>query len=138
MEGNKMKTTFAKLILISGAAMGTLLFAQAPDQPAPAPVHKAANPQQQLNHLTRKLALTADQQSQLLPILTSRDEQVASINSDTTLSPKDRHAKLMAVRGDSETRLRNVLTDTRRAAYDQMLQEARERAKAKKQGTVSN
>jgi len=38
-----MKTTFAKLILISAAAMGTLLFAQTPDQPTP--VHKAANPQ---------------------------------------------------------------------------------------------
>jgi hypothetical protein len=131
-----MKTTFAKLILISGAAMGTLLFAQTPDQPAP--VHKAANPQMQLNHLTRKLALTADQQSQLLPILTARDEQVASINSDASLSQKDRHAKLMAVRSDAEARLRNVLTDTQRAAYDQMQQEARERAKAKKQGTVSN
>jgi len=136
VEGKTMKTTFAKLILISGAAMGTLLFAQAPEQSAP--VHKAANPQQQLNHLTRKLALTADQQSQLLPILTSRDEQVAGINSDTTLSPKERHAKLMAVRTDSESRLRNVLTDTQRAAYDQMQQEARERAKAKKQGAVSN
>jgi len=34
--------------------------------------------------------------------------------------------------------VRDVLTDTQRAAYDQMQQEARERAKAKKQGTVSN
>jgi len=131
-----MKITFAKLILICGTAAGTLLVAQTPDQPAP--VHKAANPQQQLNHLSKKLALTADQQTQLLPILTSRDEQVASINSDTTLTPKERHARLVAVRSDAESRLRNALTDTQRAAYDQMVQEARERAKAKKQGTVSN
>jgi hypothetical protein len=44
----------------------------------------------------------------------------------------------VAVRSDAESRLRNALTDTQRAAYDQMVQEARERAKAKKQGTVSN
>jgi len=97
-----MKTTFAKLILISAAAMGTLLFALMPDQPTP--VHKAANLQQQLNRLSRKLAPTADQQGRIIPVLTVRD----------------------------------VLTDTQRAAYDQMQQEARERAKAKKQGTVSN
>ncbi len=105
-----MKNTFAKLILISGAAFGTALMAQTPDAPPPQ-VHHAANPQQQLNRLTKKLALTADQQSQLLPILTSRDEQVSTIESDTTLTPK---------------------------AYDQMVQEERERAKARKQATVSN
>jgi hypothetical protein len=132
-----MKNTFAKLILISGTAFGTALMAQTPDAPPPQ-VHHAANPQQQLNRLTKKLALTADQQSQLLPILTSRDEQVSTIESDTTLMPKERHAKLMAVRNDATSRLRNVLTDTQRAAYDQMVQEERERAKARKQATVSN
>jgi hypothetical protein len=55
-----MKTTLAQLILISGAAFGTILMAQAPDPPAQ---HRQANPQQQLNRLTKKLALTADQQS---------------------------------------------------------------------------
>jgi hypothetical protein len=45
---------------------------------------------------------------------------------------------LKAVRSDSEAKLRNVLTDTQRAAYDEMQQEARERAKTRKQSTVSN
>jgi hypothetical protein len=129
-----MKTTFSKLIL--AASIATLLLAQTPD-PAP-PAHRPANPQQQLNRLTKKLALTADQQSQLLPILTSRDNQISGINSDTTLSQKERHARVLAVRNDAESRLRNVLTDTQRAAYEQMEQQAREHAKAKKQATVSN
>jgi hypothetical protein len=74
----------------------------------------------------------------LLPILTSRDNQISGINSDTTLSQKERHARVLAVRNDAESRLRNVLTDTQRAAYEQMEQQAREHAKAKKQATVSN
>jgi Spy/CpxP family protein refolding chaperone len=136
-----MKDTLVKLALISSAAFGTLLFAQTPDQTQPPPAQPqqhVVNPQQQLNHLTKKLALTADQQSQILPILTDRQQQVSSINSDTTLTQKERHAKLKAVRSDSEAKLRNVLTDTQRAAYDEMQQEARERAKTRKQSTVSN
>jgi septal ring factor EnvC (AmiA/AmiB activator) len=131
-----MKATFATIILFSSLAMGGALCAQTPD--VSAPQHRPANPQQQLNHLTRKLALSADQQSQLLPILTDRDQQVSSINTDSSLTPKERHAKLVAVRNDAQSRLRGVLTDTQRAAYDQMQQEARERAKTKRLTSVSN
>jgi hypothetical protein len=74
----------------------------------------------------------------LLPVLTSRDEQVSAVQNDTTLTPKERHAKLLAIRADATSRLRNILTDTQRTAYDQMIQEDRERAKAKKQASVSN
>jgi periplasmic protein CpxP/Spy len=140
-----MKNTFAQLLMISVAAAGTLAFAQdqsttpAPQTaPATAPSHHVATPQHELNHLTRKLALTGDQQNQILPILTDRQQQVNSIYGDTSLSKKERHAKLMAVRNDSESKLRNVLTDAQRTAYDQMKQEEHERAKAKTQGTVSN
>jgi Spy/CpxP family protein refolding chaperone len=131
-----MKTTFASFILIS--ALSGVLFAQTPDSAPPPPPHHDANPQQQINRLTKKLALTADQQSQILPILQNRDQQVSAIYNDATLSQKDRHARLSAVRNDAQSQLRNVLTDTQRAAYDQMEQEARERAKAKRQTGVSN
>jgi protein CpxP len=144
-----MKNTFARLLVISVAAVGTLAFAQSPDQStapatspaaptAAAPTHHGATPQHELNHLTKKLALTGDEQNQLLPILADRQQQVGNIMNDSSLSNKERHAKLMAVRSDSESKLRNVLTDAQRTAYDQMRQEERERAQAKKVGTVSN
>jgi len=140
-----MKITFARLILISGAAMGTLLCAQTADQSAPAPVpqattpaHHTATPQQTLDRLTKKLTLTADQQSQLLPILTDRQQQVVGINNDTTLTQKQRHAKLLAVRNDAESRIRAVLTDAQRTAYDEMQQEARDRAKSRKSTAAPN
>ncbi len=56
--------------------------------------------------------------------------------NDTSLTERDRRTKLKAVREDSESRLRNVLTDTQRASYDQMKQEARERAKTRRQATT--
>jgi protein CpxP len=117
-----------------------MLAAQAPGGNAAAPqeqTHRTVDPQKQLDHLAKKLALSADQQGQILPILTDRQQQIAAINSDTTLTEKQRHAKMKAVRSDSESRLRNVLTDTQRASYDQMQQQARERAQARRQGNAS-
>jgi hypothetical protein len=138
-----MKNSFVKLILISGAAMGTVLWGQSADQSAPmpqaaAPVHHQTTPEQTLKHLTKKLALTSDQQNQLMPILTDRQQQVTAIQSDTTLTKKEQHAKLAAVRSDAESRIRMVLTDTQRTAYDEMKQEQRERAKAQRMTTVQN
>ncbi len=131
-----MNSRIAELALTSFAALAMTLSAQtaapAPtDTPSAAQAHHGT-PQQRLNHLSKKLALTADQQNRILPILTDREQQVQSINADTTLTAKDRKQKLAGVRTDSESKLRSVLTDTQRAAYDQMQQEARERAKTRK------
>ena len=135
-----MKTSLAKLTLISFASLGSLLAGQAPAPPAPAAApqtHRAVDPQKQLNHLTRKLALTGDQQSQILPILTDRRVQADSINGDAALTQKQRYAKLKAVRGDSESRIRNILTDTQRAAYDQMEQQARDQARTRRRTSTA-
>jgi hypothetical protein len=45
---------------------------------------------------------------------------------------------MKTARNESEAKLRSVLTDTQRTALDQMQQDARDRAKARKQSTVSN
>jgi len=105
--------------------------------PVAAPAHRPADPNRQLKMLTNKLALTADQQSQILPILTDRQQQIASIQSDSTLAKKAAHAKMKAVRLDSESKLRAVLTDTQRAAYDQMQADNRERERNRKQTSVN-
>lgn len=135
-----MKNTFTKLTLISVAAVGSLFAAQAQNEQPAAPTmqegHRAPDPQKQVNRLSKKLALTADQQNQILPILTDRQQQVETIMNDTSLTERERRAKLKAVREDSESRLRSVLTDTQRATYDQMKQEARERAKTRRQTTT--
>jgi periplasmic protein CpxP/Spy len=86
-----------------------------------------ADPNQQLQRLTKRLNLTADQQNQLLPILTERQQQMESVRNDSSLSSKDKHAKMRAIREDSETKIRSVLTDSQKQTYDQMLQQMRDR-----------
>ena len=135
-----MKNSMIRFALLSTAAIGTILATQSSTDNPPAPQNQAQpaprrpmDPQKQVSHLTKKLALTTDQQNQILPILTDRQQQMASIASDTTLDQKQRHDKMVAIRNDSESRLRNVLTDTQRASYDQMQQQARDRARERKQ-----
>ncbi len=104
----------------------------AQDQPAQGSQYAGrheADPNTQVQKLSKRLNLTGDQQNQLLPILTARQQQMQSIRSDSSLSPQDRHAKMRTVREDSESRIRALLTDSQRQTYDQMQQHMRERAK---------
>src|SRR5271169_4101344 len=52
------------------------------------------NPDAQLQHLTKHLDLTADQQAQIKPILESRDQQAKQLWQDQSLAPQDRHSKM--------------------------------------------
>jgi hypothetical protein len=132
-----MKLRLASLTLSAVLAAGSLVALPVQDQPPQAPAHRPADPNRQLKMLSNKLALTADQQSKILPILTDRQQQIASIQGDSTLSKKVAHAKMKAVRSDSESKLRAVLTDTQREAYDQMQADNRERERNRKQISVN-
>ncbi len=88
---------------------------------------RQVDPQQQVEHMAKKLNLTADQKSQLLPILTARRDQMEGLRSDSSLSREDRHAKMQSIRTDSESKIRAVLTDNQKQTYDQMQQQMRER-----------
>jgi len=115
---------------------------QQQDQPAaPQPSQQTwrhADPNEQLQRLTKRLNLTADQQNQLLPILTDRQQQMDSVRNDSSLSAKDKHAKMHAIREDSETKIRSVLTDSQKQTYDQLRQQMRERMQQRHEQRDSN
>jgi Spy/CpxP family protein refolding chaperone len=116
--------------LLTGLA-GNSLIAQ--DQQPPAattsqdapsttqPLH-APNPQRQAKRMTKKLALTPDQESKLEPILAERQQQIESTRSDTTLAPKDKRVRLRGIHQDSEAKIESILTDTQKQQYEQMKQ----------------
>lgn len=89
--------------------------------------HHAMDPDKQVKHLSKKLNLSADQQSQIKPILADRQQQMQAIHEDQTLSPKDRRAKAMSVRDDSDAKIEAVLNDTQKQQFEQMKQQMRER-----------
>jgi periplasmic protein CpxP/Spy len=95
---------------------------------------RQADPQRQVKRLTKRLQLTPEQQRQLLPILSQRTEQVNAIRNDASLSVQDRRAKLRDARQESETQIKNVLTDTQRQQYDAMIQQNRSHIKRHRAG----
>jgi periplasmic protein CpxP/Spy len=122
-----MKNRVLCLALSSFLGLGAALAAQAPqDQPA-APTtqqngRRAVDPNRQIQMLAKKLNLTADQQNQILPILTGRQQQMAAIWNDSSLSKQDRHDKIRSIREESKTKIEAVLSADQKQTYEQMLQ----------------
>lgn len=138
-----MKRQICTLALSTLFGLGVAIAApQAQDQTAPPQVqtqappnagHQQFDPNRQLQMLTKRLKLTSDQQNQILPILTNRNQQIESLRSDSSLSPKDRHAKMRSIREDSDTQIKAVLNDSQKQAYDQMQQRMRERQQERRE-----
>ncbi len=136
-----MTNKILQITLCSMLALGAAVAAPvAQDQTAtPAPAaqqgehHHQADPNKQLQMMTKRLNLTADQQNQLLPILTDRQQQVAAIQSDNTLAKKDRWEKMKSVREDSRTKIEAILTPEQKQTFEQMQQRQQERRAAEKQ-----
>jgi periplasmic protein CpxP/Spy len=130
-----MKKQILSIALTTFFGLGTVGLATAApqDQQAPASTqqspeqHRRMDPNRQVQMLTKKLNLTDDQQNQILPILTDRQQQFAAVQADSSLAAKDRHAKMRAIREDSDAKIRAVLNDTQKQTYDQLLQQQRDR-----------
>ncbi len=96
------------------------------------------DPNRQVRTLAKRLSLSADQQQQILPVLADRDQQLQAIRNDSSLSPKDRHEKMLALRQDSRNKIKARLTQEQKQAYDQMLEQARERHHDRKSQSSDN
>ncbi len=134
------------LALVFGICSTFALLAQAPqqgmpqgDQTAPATQDAKAHhdPDQQANHLGKKLGLSSDQVAQIRPILANQMQQMQALRDDTSLKPRDRRAKAMSMRQDSDNKIRAVLSDSQKQQYDQMVQERRDHMKQHRQGKQS-
>jgi len=121
-----MKKQFGLFALCVILGAGLALAAPLPQEaPAVAPAGHRADPSQQLRRLTKKLNLTSEQQGQLLPILTDRQQQMTALLNDGSLSAQDRHAKARTLREDSDSKIKAVLNDQQKQEYQQMREHRR-------------
>jgi protein CpxP len=93
----------------------TIVFAQQQDAaPATAPTanhHRHAhNPQREAARLSKKLNLTSDQTTKLEPILANRDQKIAALRSDTSITPMIAKQQMRAIHNDTKQQLAIVLT----------------------------
>ena len=109
-------------VLALGLMLAGSAFAQSQTPPAPTtggaspmlhPMH-APDPQQQLQHMTKQLQLTSDQQAKIGPILQQRAQQMQALRADNSLQPADRKAKAMSLMQDTTQQIDAVLTPAQR------------------------
>ena len=116
------------LVLLAASLISTaapLAAAQSPNnQPSaqgnPGWHHGPPDPARRTQELTRKLNLTADQQTKVQDILQSEHSQMESLHQDTSLSQQDRHTKMMDMHKSTDAQIRALLDSTQQKKWDEM------------------
>ena len=108
----------------------------APETPAPPPTggHRGMmDPAQQLEGMTKRYNLSADQQTQLKPILAQQQQQMQALRGDSSLSREDRMAKMQSIRADTKTRIEAVLNPDQKKQFEEDQQKMQERMQQRMQ-----
>ena len=79
----------------------------------------------QLEHMSKALSLTSNQQTQIKPLLEARREQMMQMHQDQSMSHDDRMTKMKALDDDTHAKIDAVLNDSQKAKFAKM-QEKRE------------
>jgi periplasmic protein CpxP/Spy len=125
---NKLCTlALAGLLSLAGGAAIAQDNATTAQQQGQAAGHRGMNPDAQLQHLTKALDLTADQQAQLKPILENAHQQMMQVHEDQSLSQQDRHAKMQSIHADTKSKIEGVLNDTQKQKFEAMQERSHER-----------
>ncbi len=98
-----------------------------PSAPEAQSERAARDPQRITQMLAKRLALTPRQQTEIEPIIANRQQQMQSVRADSTLTPRDRRAKAMAILQDGDARIEALLTAAQKPVYAQLKQEMREK-----------
>lgn len=117
------------LLAIAVAACGTALYAQdnmgqgqaGQSQMGPGGGHRGMmSPDQRLQHLTKMLKLTSDQQAKIKPMLEQEQTQMQSLHQDTSMSQQDRWAKAKTIRQSTNEQIKSALTPDQQTKFTQM------------------
>jgi len=91
-------------------------------------------PDEQLARMTKHYNLSADQQTQIKPILANQQQQMMALRQDSSLSREDRMAKMKGIREDSSTKIQAILNDTQKKQYAEDQQKMQERMQQREGG----
>ena len=78
------------------------------------------NPDRQLEHMTRELGLSADQQTQITPLLVDRQQKMEAIFQDQSIAQADRRARMQSIRQESQSKIEAVLNDQQKQKFAAM------------------
>jgi periplasmic protein CpxP/Spy len=141
-EKHPMKNQLCRIalsgLLATGLTLGTAAaFAQqdtpaTPDASAPQAGggrmgRMQMSPDDRLAQMTKRYNLSADQQTQIKPILADSQQQMMALRSDSSLSREDKMTKMMSIREASNTKISAILNDSQKQKFTEDQQKMQER-----------
>jgi len=83
------------------------------------------DPDTQLQRMTQQLDLTADQQSQIKPLLVERQQKLETLRADQSTSQDDRRAKARTISQETHSKIEAILTDQQKQKFAAMQEHMR-------------
>ena len=121
------KSLVCALLAMTMTLGGAALYAQdTMGQGGPGGGHHMMSADQQLEHMTQMLNLTADQQQKIKPILENQQTQMQALHQDTSMSQADRRSKMMQIHQNTQQQIGAVLTPEQQQKWQQMQEQHRE------------
>jgi periplasmic protein CpxP/Spy len=82
--------------------------------------HGMASVDERVQHLTKMLNLSTDQQAKVKTILEDQKTQMTALKGDTSMSQQDRRTKFQAIHEDTQQKIEGVLNDEQKTKFEQM------------------
>jgi protein CpxP len=121
-EFYKMKRALiCALLAVAVTCCGVALYAQDSMSQGGGPQHRMAmSPEQRLQHMTKALSLTDDQQQKIKPILDGESQQMQTVRQDSSLSQQDKWSKMEQIRTGTTSQINSILTPDQQKKYEEM------------------
>ena len=89
------------------------------------------DPARELARLTKDLQLTAEQQTQIKPILEARESQMHSLREDTSLTREAEHSKARSIMEQTDSSIEALLDANQKAKFEKQRRAMREHARSR-------
>jgi protein CpxP len=91
-------------------------------------------PDEQVARMTKRYKLSADQQTQIKPIVADQQTQMQALRGDSSMSRDDKMAKMKSIREDSSAKIQAILNDSQKQQFTQDQQRMQQRMQQHMQG----
>jgi hypothetical protein len=88
--------------------------------------HQPMTPDEQVARMTKRYNLSADQQTQIKPILANAQQQMMALRQDSSMSRDDKMAKMKSIHEDSSAKIQAILNDSQKQKFAQDQQRRQE------------
>ncbi len=92
------------------------------------------SPDARLKQMTKELNLTSDQQGKMKPVLVDEQNKMMDLRNDTSLDRQTMREKMMQLRKDTNDRIRALLDNQQKEAFDKLQQQRQDRMQNRRGG----